>query len=132
MTALNDWFRELPARWQEPAHELRQLILDASPIMKEVWRYKTPFFDHRRWMCYLSLQKGELVLGFVQGHLLLDPQGLLEPSTLKQIRHYRPPADGVLPERELRILLEEAVAVNEQVELEKRQGTKGSKSRRRF
>ena len=132
MSAVEGWFEELPEPWQGPAQRVRELIMAASPAMREVWRYRTPFYDHQRWMCYLSLQRGRLVLGLVHGSLMEDPEGLFTPSDHKQIRHYHPPVEGPLPEAALRRLLTEAVLVNEAVERDKREGAKARGGRRRF
>ena len=92
------------------------MLLEASPLIRENWKYHTPFHDHRIWFCYLSLQKSGLILGFVQGIHPLDPQGLLEHTDHEQIRHYRIPADG---ERfngpALGRLIGEAISVNDEL-----------------
>lgn len=107
------WFDALPPQWQEPAQQLREWLLDAAPGMKEEWKYQLPFYSNGRWMCYLSLQKGRLVLGFIEGIHLPDPQRLFARTDHKQIRHYLPPpAPGRMPERALRALMDEAVAYN--------------------
>ena len=109
------WFDALPEQWRDCAQRLREILLEASPHMREEWRFKSsPFYYHRRWMAYLSLQKGELVLGFIQGRDLLDPQQLLERTDHKLVRHYKPPAPPArLPEDALRRLINEAVTVND-------------------
>lgn len=132
MHHVESWFDGLPETWQDQAQRLRTLIMEAAPAMREGWRYGTPFYDHRRWLCYLSFQKGRLVLGFIQGALLVDPDGLLSVTDHKQIRHYHPPAHGPLPEAALRLLLAEAVRVNEVVDDEKMRGRRPNGSRRRF
>ncbi len=112
--AVQGWFDVLPEPWQAPAQRIRELLLEASPVMREEWKYRTPFYSHRRWMCYLSLQKAGLVLGFVQGRNMLDPDGLFAPTDHTQIRHYLPPpAPAPLPEAALRRLIHEAIALNE-------------------
>lgn len=107
------WFDELPLPWQEPAQQLREWLLDAAPGMKEEWKYQLPFYSNGRWMCYMALQKGRLVLGFIEGIHLPDPQGLFARTAHKQVRHYLPPpAPGRLPEQALRALMDEAVRRN--------------------
>lgn len=119
--AVEAWFEALPDAWRPQAQRLRELLLEASPVMRETWKYGIPFYEHRRWMCYLSLQKKGLVLGFVQGRDMLDPDGLFAPTEHAQIRHHLPPpAPAPLPEGALRRLLQEAIAVNEVIAREKR------------
>lgn len=107
------WFNALPDAWQAPAQRLRELLMDASPVMKEEWKYNTPFYSNGRWMCYLSLQKKGLVLGFVEGIHLLDPEGLFANTDHAQIRHFLPqPAPARMNERAVQRLIDEAVAYN--------------------
>jgi len=107
------WFDALPEQWQDHAQRIRELLLDASPVMKEEWKYATPFYSNGRWMCYLSFQKKGLVLGFVDGVHLLDAEGLFATTDHKQIRHFLPQqAPARMNERALQRLITEAVAYN--------------------
>ncbi len=114
-TKIETWFDALPEEWQTPAQRIRELLMEAAPNMKEEWKYKTPFYGNGRWMCYLSLQKEQLVLGFVEGVHLLDPDGLFARTDHKLIQHYLPPTSGKLPEAALRRLIAEAVEYNMEV-----------------
>jgi hypothetical protein len=123
------WFEQLPEDWQEPAQRLRELLLEASPLMRETWKYGTPFYEHRRWMCYLSLQKKGLVLGFIQGAHMGDPEGLFAHTDHAQIRHFMPgPAPARLPEAALRRLVQEAIALNDILAQEKQVKSRKRKS----
>lgn len=114
------WFEELPEEWQATAQRIRELLMEASPVMREEWKFRTPFYSHRVWMCYLSLQKNGLVLGFIQGRNMLDPDGLFAPTEHAQIQHYLPPpSPAPLPENALRRLIQEAIALNEGITREK-------------
>ncbi len=82
--------------------------------MKEEWKYGTPFFVHRRWLCYLGMQQGALVLGFVQGVVMSDPEGLFSASGHRRIRHHRPtPSEKDLRRSALRQALDEAISIND-------------------
>ena len=117
---IEGWFEELPEQWRQPAQRIRELLMEASQVMREEWKYRTPFYSHRLWMCYLSLQKTGLVLGFVQGRNMLDPDGLFAPTEHAQIQHYLPPPSPTpLPEAALRRLIQEAIALNEEIAREK-------------
>jgi len=114
--SIESWYEAVPDLWRDRAQRVRELIMEASPVMREGWRYGVPFYDHRRWMCYLNIQKGQLVLGFVPGVHLLDPERLLERTAHKLIRHYRPPAPPMrMNEAALRRLINEAVRVSEEL-----------------
>jgi hypothetical protein len=120
VSAVDVWFEKLPDEWRPAANMLRDMLLEASPQMKEEWKYKLPFYSHRRWMCYLSLQKQGLVLGFVEGVRLVDPDRLFASTAHKQIRHYKPPMDpSSVPANTLRGLIQEAIAWNEELEVKR-------------
>lgn len=112
---IQTWFDALPEEWHTPAQRLCELLMEAAPNMKEEWKYSTPFYGNGRWMCYLSLQKGQLVLGFIEGVHLVDPDGLFARTDHKLIQHYLPPTSGQLPEAALRRLITEAVVYNMEV-----------------
>ncbi len=133
MRAVEQWFEELPEEWRPVAEAIRDLLLEASPLMTEEWKYKLPFYSHRRWMCYLSLQKQGLVLGFIEGRALQDPDGLFAPTDHKMIRHYPPPRDPQrLPVAALRRTIQEAIAVNEAIMLERRAKEGKGRARKRL
>lgn len=115
------WFEELPEEWKAVAEVLHDLLLEASPLMQVEWKYNLPFYSHRRWMCYLSLQKQGLVLGFVSGVHMVDTERLFAPTEHKLIRHYLPPrSKKELPLNGLRRLIQEAISLNDEIEARKR------------
>ncbi len=115
---MDGWFESLPDEWRDVASVLRDMLIQASPQVKEEWKYKLPFYSHRRWMCYLSLQRNALILGFVQGVHLNDPDGLFASTGHKQIRHYLPPKDPkAIPLNGVRRSIQEAIAWNDQLEV---------------
>lgn len=108
------WYEELPPHWQPRAQRIRALLLEASPMMRERVRYRIPFFDHRAWLAYLSLQKGRLILAFLQGRSLADAEGLLARTPHKLIRQFMvPEPPEPMNEAALRRLINEAVLVND-------------------
>ena len=115
------WFDRLPEHWQERAQRLRELILEAAPGMEEKWMFKSSqFYLHHGWLCYFSFKKDQLIIGFIQGKHMADPQGLFALTDHKQIRHYLPPEPAThLDERAFQRLIEEAVEVNVVVAVEK-------------
>jgi hypothetical protein len=111
---IDQWYQGLPDGWRDVAGEIRALVLERSPLMKEEWKYGTPFFVHRRWLCYLGMQQGALVLGFVQGVAMSDPEGLFSASGHRRIRHHRPtPSEKDLRRSALRQALDEAISIND-------------------
>jgi len=111
---IEQWYQGLPEGWREVAEEIRALVLERSPLMKEEWKFATPFFVHRRWLCYLSMQQGSLILGFVQGSRMSDPAGLFSASGHQRIRHHRPAGSvELLRGTALRQAVDEAIAIND-------------------
>lgn len=100
---------------------MRELILEAAPGMEEKWMFKSSqFYLHHGWLCYFSFKKDQLIIGFIQGKHMADPQGLFALTDHKQIRHYLPPEPAThLDERAFQRLIEEAVEVNVVVAVEK-------------
>lgn len=116
------WFDGLPDAWAGRAQRIRELILDAAPGMEERWMYKSaPFYIHHGWLIYLTLQRGQLVVGFCNGVHMPDPEGLFAMTEHKQIRHYLPPAPPArFNEAAFRRLVSTAVAVNDELARQRR------------
>ncbi|HQW41433.1 MAG: DUF1801 domain-containing protein [Flavobacteriales bacterium] len=126
---IESWFHDLPEVWQPVTNAIRELLMDSSPRMNEEWKYKTPFYSHSRAMCYLSLQGQKMVLGFVHGTDLADPCGILAHTDHRSIRHFLPSYDPKrLPVVALRGLIQEAIAINEEI-YRSRSVTRGGRSK---
>jgi hypothetical protein len=54
---MEDWFKGLREAWRPVVEEIRSIVMESSPHIREEWKYGTPFYSHLSWMCYLSLQK---------------------------------------------------------------------------
>lgn len=112
-TGVQAWFDRLPDHWQERAQRLRELILDAAPGIEEKLSYNIPFYHYRGWMCFINYAGDRLVLGFVRGIHMLDPEGLFSITDHKLIRHYLPPIPPArLAEDPFRRLVYEAIRTN--------------------
>ena len=113
----DEWYDGLPPHWQPRAQRIRALLLEASPIMQKQMHYRIPFFDHRTWLAYLSLQNGRLILAFLQGRALADAEGLLARTSHKLIRQFMvPEPPEPMNEAALRRLITEAVLVNDELD----------------
>jgi len=52
-------------------------------------RYKVPFYDHHKWMCYINPQKnGNLELCFLEGRQLLKVNPALNSKKRKMVAGY--------------------------------------------
>lgn len=94
---------------------LRGLILEQGLHIEEGFSYKVPFYKYLGWLCYLSYSKGQLYVGFCEGHRLSNTYGLLEAEGRSHVfRFYiNDLADLQAKEEALRETLQEAMLVNE-------------------
>lgn len=100
---------------QEAVHLLREMILDASPVITESIKFNIPFYDMNGMLFYISPRKGEgrgVVLAFCQGRLMDDPAGIFTAHDRKEVRHIVIDSlDGKLLETVHQSILE-AVSIN--------------------
>jgi len=66
---LGDWRGELVA-------QLRQLVLEAVPGIREEWKWGTPVWTHKGLVCAAGAFKNHVKLNFFKGASLDDPKGL--------------------------------------------------------
>lgn len=72
-------------------HLVREIILQSHPAIQEKFTYKTPFYLLKGYLCYFTYHKTRkrFILGFVKGHLMEDPYGLLKADDKQKfIRHF--------------------------------------------
>lgn len=67
--SLNDWRGEMLARF-------RQLINEASPELKEDWKWESAVFTHNGNVVACGIMKEHVKLNFFKGAQLDDPAGL--------------------------------------------------------
>ena len=97
-------------------HELRQIILNASPKINEKYAYQCPFYYFKRPLAYLyttAKNPNNVILGFCQGAQLSNDQGLLVASDRKQIRHIVCGNYNEVPWNAIREIVNEAVLLQE-------------------
>jgi hypothetical protein len=76
-------------------------------------RYGIPFYDHVKWVCYLSpTRDGGVEVGFTYGNRLSNVQGLLEVRGRKQVRSVTFYNLQEVPEKTLLEVLFEAVELS--------------------
>lgn len=103
------WIEGRPADQREILVKLREWVLAAAPDVIEAFKWSRPVYARPRGsFAYLYAAKNHVTLGFDQGALLDDPNGLLE-GTGKAMRHIKVKALDELDEGAVKALLEEAV-----------------------
>jgi len=66
---------------------LRNIILDANPMIEESVKYNVPFYTLNGLLMYVSTLKNDaLYLSFCQGDMMLDPAGIFVSDTTKRVR----------------------------------------------
>ena len=72
---------------REICEYLHHLILSAHPQMTSKIRFKIPFYDVYKWICYLNpLRKGGVELVFLAGRDMEDPDGWLDAKGRKMVK----------------------------------------------
>jgi hypothetical protein len=93
----------------------RECILNASVHIEEKWRFNTPFYDYYGMCFYLGkTKKDECEIGFIDGFLLSNDQGLLTSFHLKMVRHYRVKSQNEVNTAALNALIQEALLIREE------------------
>ena len=59
--------------------------LIVEPKIEERFGYKVPFYKYHHPLCYLSISKQKVYIGFVKGSLVQDESSLLTQGNRKQI-----------------------------------------------
>lgn len=95
--SLDDFWNALPEDQLQTAQFLRDLIFTCIPEVQEKLSYNVPFYKRRKNICFIwpaaipwgKVPEGRVQLGFTNGHLLDDPESLLEKSDRKNLRALR-------------------------------------------
>lgn len=95
---VEDCLDHLPEHEREITEALRQLVFDCIPEVSEKLSYNVPFFRKHKGICYLwpgGVYWGKqrsyegVEFGFQQGHLLIDPDQLLQKGERKFVYYVR-------------------------------------------
>ncbi len=84
-TAVERYIFDALPEHQKILFAVRELILSMSPKIEEKFSYKVPFYSYHNALCYLSVSKKQVYMGFVQGSKLVDESGLLTQGDRKLI-----------------------------------------------
>lgn len=113
MSVVDNFTLDLPKSQQELMIQLDALMLSFPGVTCRL-HYNTPFYYRKKWICYLSLTKGESVeICFVKGHLLSNEQGLLEAKKRKLVRGITFAKTAEIPEAVLAEIIQEALLLDE-------------------
>jgi hypothetical protein len=62
---------------------LHEKIVSLLPQVQPSIKFKVPFYDYHRWLCYFSVYEKHIELSFLYGYLLSNEQGLLTAAPAK-------------------------------------------------
>ncbi len=91
--------------------ELRKVIRETAPRLREAMKYGMPSYLQNRMVCYIMPAKDHVTFGFYGGEDLPDPKGLLEGSG-RSMRHVKVRTLGEAQNPSVRALLKEAVRLD--------------------
>ncbi|MEZ4943005.1 MAG: DUF1801 domain-containing protein [Saprospiraceae bacterium] len=107
--------------------QLRQLIQENFPQLREKFGYGVPYYHLHTRVCFMypasfpySGRQTGVALGFTKGHLLSNAQGLLDLGDRKEVAYVSLLQQKDIPEGALLEILHEAVLLDEDLYREKK------------
>lgn len=77
-------------------------------------KYRIPFYDQNKWVCYLNPGKnGSVTLSFIYGNELSNEQGILESKGRKQVMSVEFKSMDEIPRDAVREIINEALMLDE-------------------
>lgn len=91
--SIDDFLDYLPEHELVIVEELRRLVYESIPDIKEKLSYNVPFFKRNRTVCFIwpasvpwgKVERNGVQLGFTSGHLINDFAGYLNMGTRKSV-----------------------------------------------
>jgi hypothetical protein len=109
MNAVENFILSVDDERRDMVLYLHHLFTDRLGLKPKL-RYGLPFYDARKWICYLNpKKKGGLELVFLDGQALEDPSGLLDSTGRKRVSGVTFYSLKDIPEKEIIELVEDAV-----------------------
>lgn len=85
MNPVESYIYRLEGQEREIASYLHDLFTERYGMTYKL-RYRIPFYDIKKWLCYISPQKkGGIELCFLHGRWMQDPQGALDAKDRTQV-----------------------------------------------
>ena len=112
MKTVDAWMSDLEPSLRDIAEDLRRLVLEADPSLKEAVKWGNPVYEKNGPVCYLAATKAYVSLGFFKGASLTDPGGRID-GTGKKMRHLKVRSLANVEDEQYRAWVREAAALNE-------------------
>jgi hypothetical protein len=111
MTHYDDFISKLNGNQRQIVESLHSVILSFPGTSCKI-RWGIPFFDYKKWVCYINPRKdGKVDLTFLQARKFDDPTGLLEARGRKMVKSLVVADDSDDTLATVIILMEEALKV---------------------
>ena len=107
------FIRVSPPNIRDSLREFRRLILEEVEGVEEAYKWKCPFYSYKGILCYLFGSEERAGIGFCRGNCIKENKGLLVKSESKMMRHYVATQPSEIDEKSVRLLLREAIKINE-------------------
>jgi hypothetical protein len=93
---------------------LRDYIERKIPDVKETYKYRCPFYEHKGMLCYINFERKTktVVLSFVEGFLLKDKYQLLSKDTSQVKKLYFSNAEAI-DVKKLDYYMDQAIVINQ-------------------
>jgi len=114
MTKVDEFILDLPIWQQEIVEHLRVLILQTAPGVVETLKFKIPYYEYKKHLCYINPKKDNVILGMVHGKILAENNPILVGNQ-KQVRHVTIHKINEEIDTQLRFLLQEAILLNDEL-----------------
>ena len=119
MNPVESYIYKLEGEQREIMSYLHDLLSQRYQMTYKL-RYKVPFYDMKKWLCYLNPQKksttmlnGGIELCFLHGRWMVDPQGALDAKNRVQIAGITYLSLEDINEEILEILIKEAIEIDD-------------------
>lgn len=124
MNPVESYIHQLEGQEQEIVSYLHDLLTQRYGMNYKL-RYKVPFYDIKKWLCYINPQKKRpkklepqrssrgIELCFLHGRWMKDPQGALNPKDRVQIYGITYYTLEEIDEVVLDVLIQEAIEIDE-------------------
>ena len=96
------------------ASTLDRTIRDADPELTNSIKWGNPAYEKQGLVCYLAATKAYISLGFFNGAVLADPEGILEGKG-KKLRHIKVRELRDIHEERISAWVREAVTLNQRL-----------------
>ncbi len=92
-SSVGDFLDYIPEEERIIVEELRNLVFECIPDIKEKLSYNVPFYSRKKRICFIwpssipwgKVKENGVQIGFTNGHLIHDYAGILEKSDRKHL-----------------------------------------------